>query len=88
MSDELTPAQRADAESAAAGLPPVPCAAPAGLIVMRGAERLFLCGAHRHRYTGRGRVAAYEGRADYAPEMRGAPGGPMLGPVRTCGEVA
>lgn len=63
----------------------VPCPAPAELIVFRGrTKRLFLCGQHRGRYSGRGRVCTYRIEDEPTPT---AEEGVFVGPHRVCGDV-
>lgn len=63
-----------------------PCPAPAELVVFRGRrKRLWLCKAHRSRYTGSGAVHPYCD-ADELEYVEGAPR-VYTGPPRACGEA-
>lgn len=63
-----------------------PCNAAATMIVFRGkTRRLYLCAAHRGRYTGSGKVAPYRGLSQFDPPEDPRPG-EFTGPVRRCGE--
>lgn len=66
-----------------------PCPAPAELIVFRGpTKRVFLCGGHRDRYKGRGRVCPYATADDFAEDRRTQDREPTFyGPIRICGET-